>query len=149
MRFLVNTDILQCDSCFHNPLALWVRTSSMLQSWVLGRAAVSLVTNELWLLLPGFAITIAARWIWFFPQESDGTALQCWACSAFPEMPFPSACKPKALLWAGFLSCPCLRTEEHFFFHWGDSSPPESLFLKRCSLHLPVKLRSLSTYTFF
>lgn len=77
-------------------------------------------------------------------------ALQPWACSAFLEMPFPSAREAKPLLRTGFLSCPFLRTEEHFF-HWRGSSPPESLYLKRCSLHLPVKLRSWGHFqpTFF
>lgn len=91
----------------------------MLQSWALGRAAASSVMNELWLLLLGFASTFAARWVWFFPPESDDAALHLWARSAFPELPFPLVCEPKALLQAGALSCPCLRTGDHLFFTEG------------------------------
>lgn len=48
-----------------------------------------------------------------------------------------------------FCLAPVWGQKNIYFFHWVDSSLPESLFLKRCSLHLPVKLRPLSTYIFF
>lgn len=37
--------------------------------------------------------------------------------------------------------------QNNFFFHWGNYSPPESLFLKRCFLHLLVKLRVEVTFS--
>ena len=70
-------------------------------------------------MLLGFASTIAARWVWFFPPENDDATLYPWARSAFPELLFPFVCEPKALLQAGFLSRPCLRRGDRLFFTEG------------------------------
>lgn len=62
------------------------------------------------------------------PLESDGSALQPWACSAFPEVPFPSACEAKSSSVGRFSVLPLSedRRTSIFFTEW------TLLFLSLC-----------------
>lgn len=121
----------------------------MLQSQVLGSAAVGLVTNELRHLLLGFVFTITARRIWFFPLESDGIATLGLFCVSRDAFSFSTWSKAPSEDRFSFLP---LSEDRRTFFSLKGLFPSWVSVFKEMFPPPPSEveeLRSLSTYFFF